>query len=289
MRKVSGSERNVGFGHTMLRTTFESEHEHQPFSLDGQVWITADARIDDRENLVKELKSKGQEVVFALRMPSSSCTHTTHGVKSAWSICSVILHSRSGTDGLGASSGARDHMGVRPFYYFQSGKTFVFSNTLNSVRRHPHVSDRLSDQAVADFLAFRHQPGTTPRPSIPTSGPVAPAHSLVISKDRCVSHRYWTMPIDEPVYYKRSSDYVDRFIELLTLSIRDRTRAPWIGVFMSGGFGLVLIGGGRVQILESSAGGRVLYQRYSTNPIQTTSATMRAWSPNASEFGFTTD
>ena len=43
------SERNVGFGHTMLRTTFESEHEHQPFSLDGQVWITADARIDDRE------------------------------------------------------------------------------------------------------------------------------------------------------------------------------------------------------------------------------------------------
>jgi asparagine synthase (glutamine-hydrolysing) len=43
------------------------------------------------------------------------------------------------------------------------------------------------------------------------------------------------MPIDEPVYYKRSSDYVDRFTELLTLSIRDRTRTPWIGVFMSGG------------------------------------------------------
>ncbi|HEY9302563.1 MAG TPA: asparagine synthetase B, partial [Phormidium sp.] len=34
---------NVGFGHTMLRTTRESLGEEQPFSLDG-IWITADAR-----------------------------------------------------------------------------------------------------------------------------------------------------------------------------------------------------------------------------------------------------
>jgi asparagine synthase (glutamine-hydrolysing) len=51
----------VGFGHTMLRTTWESEHESQPFSLDGQVWITADARIDDRANLIEKLAAKGQE------------------------------------------------------------------------------------------------------------------------------------------------------------------------------------------------------------------------------------
>src|ERR1700756_5000969 len=56
---------NVGFGHTMLRTTWESEHERQPFSLDGQVWITADARIDDRDNLVEKLASKGHEMTAA--------------------------------------------------------------------------------------------------------------------------------------------------------------------------------------------------------------------------------
>jgi asparagine synthase (glutamine-hydrolysing) len=37
------------------------------------------------------------------------------------------------------------------------------------------------------------------------------------------------------VYYKRNSDYVDHFNELLTTAVRDRTRTPWIGVFMSGG------------------------------------------------------
>ena len=43
---------NVGLGHTMLRTTWEAEHERQPCSLDGQVWITADARIDARRDLI---------------------------------------------------------------------------------------------------------------------------------------------------------------------------------------------------------------------------------------------
>src|SRR5688572_13109610 len=51
-----------GLGHTMLRTTFESEHEHQPHSLDGQVWITADARIDGQAELRNKLKAQGRIV-----------------------------------------------------------------------------------------------------------------------------------------------------------------------------------------------------------------------------------
>src|SRR2546427_6580466 len=29
--------------------------------------------------------------------------------------------------------------------------------------------------------------------------------------------RYWTLPIDEPIYYKRADDYTDRFKELLDI------------------------------------------------------------------------
>ncbi len=48
----------IGFGHTMLRTTRESQIERQPASLDGQLWITADARIDCREELRTKLAQK---------------------------------------------------------------------------------------------------------------------------------------------------------------------------------------------------------------------------------------
>jgi len=52
---------SVGLGHAMLRTTYESLDERQPASLDGQFWITADARLDARTELLQELKRHGCE------------------------------------------------------------------------------------------------------------------------------------------------------------------------------------------------------------------------------------
>ena len=53
---------NVGFGHAMLRTSPESENEHEPCSLHNQVWITADARVDGRMELIEQLRSAGHRV-----------------------------------------------------------------------------------------------------------------------------------------------------------------------------------------------------------------------------------
>src|SRR6266550_1706077 len=63
------TEANVGFGHAMLRTTFEAETEKQPLTLDGKVWLTADARIDGRAELISELEAK---LRTSLRTPAQS-------------------------------------------------------------------------------------------------------------------------------------------------------------------------------------------------------------------------
>jgi asparagine synthase (glutamine-hydrolysing) len=52
----------IGLGHAMLRTT-DAQHaarEQQPCTLDGQVWITADARVDDRDTLRRALAAAGR-------------------------------------------------------------------------------------------------------------------------------------------------------------------------------------------------------------------------------------
>ena len=54
-------DRDFGFGHCLLRTTQQSANETQPFSLDGNVWITGDVRIDAREELIDQLNSKGEK------------------------------------------------------------------------------------------------------------------------------------------------------------------------------------------------------------------------------------
>ena len=51
---------NAGFGHALLKTTDESEHERQPFTLDGRIWIVADARVDARRESDPKTQSQRQ-------------------------------------------------------------------------------------------------------------------------------------------------------------------------------------------------------------------------------------
>ena len=53
----------VGFGHAMLLIPPVSRDRHQPCTLDDQVWITADARIDGRVELIRSLRAAGQSVL----------------------------------------------------------------------------------------------------------------------------------------------------------------------------------------------------------------------------------
>ena len=53
---------NAGFGHALLRATEESGRESQPFTLDGQMWIVADARVDAQADLIRELAARGEHV-----------------------------------------------------------------------------------------------------------------------------------------------------------------------------------------------------------------------------------
>ena len=49
------SQGPVGLGHTLLRTAYDTRPDCQPFTLDGQVWIIADARVDGRGELRRKL------------------------------------------------------------------------------------------------------------------------------------------------------------------------------------------------------------------------------------------
>src|SRR6185369_1259427 len=58
---------------------------------------------------------------------------------------------------------ARDHLGVKPFFFVYKGRAFAFSNAFPTVRMHPASSDRLDDVTIGDYLLFRysHRPDAT--------------------------------------------------------------------------------------------------------------------------------
>jgi asparagine synthase (glutamine-hydrolysing) len=225
---------NVGFGHAMLRTTFELEREQQPCTLDGKVWITADARIDAQADLKRDLEARGRTGLKTATDPEL-ILHAYH----VWGRDCVehLLGDFAFVIWDGPQRRlfcARDQMGVKLFYYARVRNSLVFSNTLNCVRAHPDVSDRLNDLAIADFLLFdmNQDMATTSFADIMR---VPPAHYLECVDGALHTRRYWTLPIEEPIRFRRSSDYVERFRELFDAAVSDRLRADRVSVSLSGG------------------------------------------------------
>jgi asparagine synthase (glutamine-hydrolysing) len=224
----------VGFGHAMLRTTFEQAREQQPCTLDGQVWITADGRIDGRSELRQKLAARGR----------TGCQDATDvdlilHAYAAWG--EACVEHLLGDFAFAIWDGrerklfcARDHFGVKPFYYVQDSAQFLLSNTLNCLRRHPAVSAELNELAIADFLLFGYnqEADTTTFVAIRR---LPPAHTLTWQDGAVRVQRYWTLPIEETLCYKRPEEYVERFRELFWQAVDDRLRTDSVGVFMSGG------------------------------------------------------
>lgn len=226
-------EDNLGFGHTMLRTTFEAATERQPLSFDGQVWLTADARIDDRDELIRKLKASGRElkspndaelILHAYHVWGESCVNHLLG-DFAFAIWDGPLRKLFC---------GRDHFGVKPFDYARIGDCLIFSNTLNCIRQHPAVSNELNEQAIGDFLLSggNLEISTTAFADISR----LPAAHVLTCQDGVVQTRcYWELAADNETRYRRASDYVERFKELLHQAVADRLRARNVGVLMSGG------------------------------------------------------
>lgn len=225
---------HVGLGHAILRTTFESKSEQQPCSLDGQVWITADCRVDGRDELIDKLRSRGREP-DRTGPDVELILHAYH----AWG--DDCVQHLIGDFAFGIWDGprqrllcARDHFGVKPFFYARVKGSIVFSNTLNCVRLHPAVSAELNDLAMADFLLFwiNQELETTAFADVQR---LPPAHVLVCSPNSLSVRRYWTLPENEEVRYRRTADYVEHFRELMDAAVADRLRLNRVSMFLSGG------------------------------------------------------
>lgn len=224
----------VGLGHTLLATVDDFPEPAQPYSIDGRIWIVADARVDGRSELMAKLAAKTD----AVRASASDPELILHAYDVWGEACVDHLvgdFSFVIWDGPRRRLfGARDHFGVKPLYYAQPAQSVLVSNTIDSLRLHPLVSDELNESAVGDFLLFGElvEPTTTIFAHIQR---VPAAHSFSCAAEGVKLVRYWSLPIDPPLRLRKPSDYVEQFTGLLRTAVSDRLRTDEVAVFMSGG------------------------------------------------------
>src|SRR4028118_649697 len=125
-------EESVGLGHRMLWTTPESLLEKLPLvDQTGNLVITADARIDNRDELIEVLGltdhpaekiTDSQLILAAYERWGDRCPEYLLGdfAFAIWDRRQQQLFC------------ARDHMGVKPFYYYHSDRLLVFASEIRS-------------------------------------------------------------------------------------------------------------------------------------------------------------
>lgn len=249
-------EGGVGFGHTLLRTTREAARERQPLGWprgwNDRLWIIPDARLDAGAELLAKLQARGaadgalsssapdaELILHAYDQWGEDCLEHLRGDFSLaiWDAPARKLFS------------ARDHFGIRQFFYAQRGNTLIFSNTLSALRLHSGLPGRLNDLAIADFLLFDmiQDPAATSFEGIRR---LPPAHTLVGRAGHLSVRRYWELSVTTPVHYAREEEYIERFQQLLDAAVSDRLRSDRTAILMSGGLDSPTIAASARRVLD---------------------------------------
>jgi asparagine synthase (glutamine-hydrolysing) len=125
---------------------------------------------------------------------------------------------------------ARDHFGVKPFFYTHTGNSFNFSSSLNVLK----VSTELNEIAIGDYLLFgvNQDQSTTIFKEIQR---LPPGHTLTVENNQFKIQRYWTPSLPPEVRFRDPETYVERFSELLDSAVADRLGTGRVAISMSGG------------------------------------------------------
>ncbi|MEM8484874.1 MAG: lasso peptide isopeptide bond-forming cyclase [Bacteroidota bacterium] len=222
----------VALGHQMLHTTEESLRAVLPLANgDTSVVLTADARIDNRGELLADLQlpptvTDEEIILHAYRRWGATCPVHLIGAYAfaIWDAARQRLFC------------ARDHYGLKPFYYCHvPGQFFAFASELKALLEHPEVPRILNEMAVAEHLLAPVDVDTTIT-FYKDIARLAPAHSLVVTREEVKQQRYWHLDPEREIRYGSDEEYAEELRRLFAQAVACRTRSAFpVGSMLSGG------------------------------------------------------
>jgi asparagine synthase (glutamine-hydrolysing) len=224
----------VGLGNRMLWTTKSSCLEQMPsWDAGHDTIITADCRLDNREDLWRMLGRQGipgEEVtdsaliLLAYARWGEKCPRYLLGdfAFAIWDRPQRKLFC------------ARDPLGVKPFYYHCSDHLFLFASEIKGILKDVRIDRELDEAWIGDYLIDRWTDKThTIYRSIRR---LEPAHTLQLDERDVRMERYWALDPEREVRYKADEEYFEEFRSLFYEAVRCRMKSVYpVGSMLSGG------------------------------------------------------
>ncbi len=222
---------NVGLGFNRL-SIIDLSGGSQPMSNeDGSVWVIFNGEIYNFVELRDDLLARGHKfrtrsdtetIVHAWEEYGEGCVERLRGMFAfaLWDVRKRLLF------------GARDRLGIKPFYYYADDQQFAFASEMKALLEIPEIPRQVDPEALAQFLRHRYviAPGTILR----GVSKLPPGHTVTVSESGWTVRRYWDVPADTVEI--RESDALAELSSLLGESVRLHlvSDVP-LGAFLSGG------------------------------------------------------
>jgi len=183
----------IGLGSRRLAILDLSSVGHMPMcNEDRTVWITYNGEIYNFAALRGELESKGHrfashtdtEVIIHLyEEEGPDCVKRLNGMF-AFAICDL----RSATPTLFV---ARDHFGIKPFYYFHDGQRFAFASEIKALLQIPEIEAKLDPASLHQYLTFLWVPD--PKTMFRGILKLPAGHYAILRKGELKLTQYWDL------------------------------------------------------------------------------------------------
>ena len=229
----------VGFSHTRLSIIDLSPLGHQPMQDPVTVnWIVFNGEIYNFRELRKELEQSGngfrtqsdtEVILTAYRMWGEDCVARLRGMFAfaIWDAPRQRLLL------------ARDPMGIKPLYCYQSEKEFLFASEVRTLLQTGLVPRKVDPTGALSYLAFGsvYEPWTI----VKDISAVPAGHVLTVEKGTVKSREYWS-PLrtggsrESGAQEPDGSAAIERLPEILRDAVLSHlvSDVP-VGVFLSGG------------------------------------------------------
>ena len=228
----------VGMGSRRLAILDLSPLGHMPMcNEDRTVWITYNGEIYNFAELRRELENKGHrfashtdtEVIIHLyEEEGPDCVKRLNGMF-AFAICDL----RATTPELFV---ARDHFGVKPFYYFHNGKHFAFASEIKGLLQVPEIQAELDPESLHQYLTFLWVPD--PNTMFRRILKLPAGHYATLRKGELKLTQYWDLsfPPANQTYSRSEADLAEEVRERFRQSVEAQmiSDVP-IGAFLSAG------------------------------------------------------
>ncbi len=230
-KALSQDQFTLGFGHRRLSIIDLEAAAHQPMTdgryvivYNGEIYNYKELRVSlERRGVVFQSTSDTEVVLQSFILDGSECVNSFEGM---WSFVIFDQETRK-------LFGSRDITGVKPFYYYQSSKEFLFASETKAIQSVRPLT--LNENAALDFLVFgRHEiSGESLYNEIIE---LPPAHSFWLDVDNGILEQWQYYGLPEAPVLSSFDECVEMGREILMEAVSRHLRADVeVGVCLSGG------------------------------------------------------